>query len=170
MVGKVAATPELRFADDLNDEQLKQHMPLVHCRECNSMGWAGVKRQHDSAVSTDLQGFYLAFFKNDPQGCVYFSGRCRASRNSSRRPVLQTLHHLHPSSPLSFQPKAVLIADNRKCSGYLCPTPGFPAATGNRVGTHHCPYCGARNGLTILGSRGRQPDQCADCPNVCIHF
>jgi hypothetical protein len=34
MVGEVSSNPTLRFALDLNEEQLKRHLPLVNCR-----GW-----------------------------------------------------------------------------------------------------------------------------------
>ncbi len=68
MVGKVSKKePRLAFSDDLNDEQLKKHMPVIHCRECNSMGWAGLKRTGDNEVNPDLQPFYISFFKNDPK-------------------------------------------------------------------------------------------------------
>ncbi|WP_054689392.1 hypothetical protein [Desulfosarcina cetonica] len=82
MVGAVANPPALHFADDLNDDQLKQHLPLIHCRDCGSMGWAGVKRQHDSAVNTDLQNVYLCFFATIQKSC--FSFRKPPNRRISR--------------------------------------------------------------------------------------
>lgn len=72
MVCEVSQTPLLAFSDDLNDEQLKKHMPVIHCRECNSMGWAGLKRTGDNEVNPDLQPFYIAFFKNDPKVTFLF--------------------------------------------------------------------------------------------------
>ena len=65
MVGKVSQDPQLRFSDDLNEDQLKNHLPIVHCRECGSMGWAGIKGQDDKFINPDLQEFYIRFFKND---------------------------------------------------------------------------------------------------------
>ncbi|RLB36545.1 MAG: RNA helicase, partial [Deltaproteobacteria bacterium] len=62
MVAKVSRQPRLRFSDDLNEEQLRTHLPVIHCRECGSMAWAGIKRQNDSSVNPDLQSFYIGFF------------------------------------------------------------------------------------------------------------
>lgn len=72
MVGEVSLKPNINFADDLNEEQLKKHLPLIHCRDCNSMGWAGLKREMDNEIQTDLQSFYIAFFKNDANVCFLF--------------------------------------------------------------------------------------------------
>ena len=72
MVGEVRRQPGLRFADDLHEDQLKIHLPVVHCRECGSMGWAGLKRQQDPTVNSDLQSFYISFFNNDPKVVFIF--------------------------------------------------------------------------------------------------
>lgn len=61
MVASVGRDPLLRFADDLNEEQLATHLPLVHCRECGCMGWAGMKRKVSSEIRTDLRDFYYGF-------------------------------------------------------------------------------------------------------------
>lgn len=72
MVGEVSQTPALTFADDLNDEQLKCHLPVVNCRECGSTAWAGLKRQRDSSVSGNFEDFYPAFFGDDPKVTFLF--------------------------------------------------------------------------------------------------
>lgn len=77
MVGEVSLKPNINFADDLNEEQLKKHLPLIHCRDCNSMGWAGLKREMDNEIQTDLQSFYIAFFKNDANVCFLFPEKKR---------------------------------------------------------------------------------------------
>ena len=48
MIAEVSTNPRLRFSDDLNETQLKTHLPLVHCRECGSMGWSGLKKKVSS--------------------------------------------------------------------------------------------------------------------------
>jgi DEAD/DEAH box helicase domain-containing protein len=72
MVGEVSQPPGLTFADDLNDEQLKRHLPVVNCRECGSTAWAGLKRQKDSFISGNLEDFYPAFFGDDPKVTFLF--------------------------------------------------------------------------------------------------
>lgn len=51
MVGEVSSNPMLNFADDLNEEQLKQHLPVVNCRRCGSTAWAALKRPKDASIS-----------------------------------------------------------------------------------------------------------------------
>ena len=72
MVGEVSKDPRLRFADDLNEEQLNTHLPLVHCRECGSMGWAGLKLVRSSAIMGELKNFYYGFFNHDPKVVYLF--------------------------------------------------------------------------------------------------
>jgi len=43
--------------DDLNEEQRKTHLPVVHCRECGSMGWSGLKRKVSDKIESDLKTF-----------------------------------------------------------------------------------------------------------------
>jgi len=151
MVGQVSKLPNLRFADDLNDEQLQRHLPIVHCRECNSMGWAGLKRPHDNAVKTDLQSFYTAFFRNDAKVIFIFPEK-EESREilASGQAYNICTECLHLTTRLAAN----------ECPHCTCPdlirvfVPNSRVQKGNRqIGTHNCPYCGARNGLTILGSR-----------------
>jgi DEAD/DEAH box helicase domain-containing protein len=72
MVGEVSSNPVLNFADDLNEEQLKQHLPVVNCRSCGSTAWAALKRQKDTSISGKLEDFYLAFFGDDPKVTFLF--------------------------------------------------------------------------------------------------
>jgi DEAD/DEAH box helicase domain-containing protein len=159
MVGGVSREPTLRFADDLTDEQRKEHLPVIHCRECGGMGWAGTKRHGDAVVNPDLQAFYSAFF-NDAESVVFlFPGD-----DDSRDPQLEgetfrlcnkCLHLLAPRSVTCPS------CDNKETIAVF-----VPRSTGTRrgrlVGLHSCPYCGTFNSLTILGS------QAASLTSVCI--
>ncbi len=62
LVASVEPVPALRFADDLNEDQLRVHLPVMHCRECGATGWGGVVRKLDSRVRCDLREFYREFF------------------------------------------------------------------------------------------------------------
>ena len=151
MVGEVGFQPKLRFADDLNDEQLQRHLPIVHCRECNSMGWAGLKRQHDNAVNPDLQTFYLAFFNDDPKVIFIFPEKAEPHEIQAGgqfyRICSECLH-------LTTQLNAGECPNCNRPGLIRVFVPNTRVQRRNRqIGTHDCPYCGARNGLTILGSR-----------------
>lgn len=150
LVGEVSANPRIRFADDLNDEQLKMHLPLVHCRECGSMGWAGTKRPSDTVVNPDLQSFYTAFFGNRPSVVFLFPADSDAG---GQQP---------DGHPFQFCPVCLrfLALNARSCSfcGYDQPLKVFVPKNivqhgAKQEGTHDCPYCGAANSLTIIGSQ-----------------
>ena len=72
MIAEVSTHSRLRFSDDLNEAQLKTHLPLVHCRECGSMGWSGLKRKVSSEISGELRDYYQAFFSHDPKVVYLF--------------------------------------------------------------------------------------------------
>ena len=150
VVAEVARDPELRFSDDLKLDQLENHLPLIHCRECGAMGWGAVKRQHENAFSHDLQHFYNAFFGYSP-----------------------TLHFIFPEASAKDPQQGFR---NYICGHCLhagvgelpesCPDCGISDALipayilndrvkkGNRVlSTHTCPFCESPESLTIVGSR-----------------
>ena len=150
MVSDVKYSPHLRFSDDLKPDQLKNHLPLVHCRECGAMGWSALKRQQDSSFKSDLQEFYRGFFNYSP-----------------------VIHHIFPERERPDPQKEFpnYICGNCLHMGYgevpeTCPSCGLgdnliPAYIVNdRIhkknhvyGSHNCPFCGSNESLTILGSR-----------------
>ena len=151
MVGEIADPPVLRFSDDLKDEQLDRHLPLVHCRECNSMGWVGLKRKQDEQIRTKLEDVYVAFFNNDPKTAFLFpdeTGDTDMSVNGAFR-------HICPEC------RTLTSKGSREtCSS--CGHEGlirvFVPNTRRRIRgevqtLHNCPYCGGHNSLTVLGSR-----------------
>ena len=151
MVGEVAKEPRLRFADDLNEDQLNTHLPLVHCRECGCMGWAGLKRKNSSAIMGDLQNFYYSFFNHDPK-VVYLFPEEKGARDQTQNigmnyfcpNCLNVTTKPNPDQcPSCAHPTLILV--------YM---PDSRRKRGNRqISVNDCPYCDAPNSLTLLGSR-----------------
>lgn len=151
MVGSIERPPRLTFADDLTEEQRKTHLPLVHCRECGSMAWAGQRRQNDAVVEPDLQRFYLGYFRNDPNIIFLFpdeEGEPSMDQDGTWEHLCGTCLHTtrqpNPASCLACQSTPLLrvfIPNTRTRS------------RGHVVGIHDCPYCESKDSLTILGSR-----------------
>ncbi|MCK4377890.1 MAG: hypothetical protein KAW01_01020, partial [Deltaproteobacteria bacterium] len=151
MVGEVGGNPCLRFADDLNDEQLRNHLPLVHCRECGSMGWAGLKRKNDPAIMGGLQNFYQGFFRHDPK-VVYLFPEEVSERETS---IGDDLYYLCPHCL-----QVTKLAEPDRCPScdhpelILVYMPDTRVQRGNRqISLNQCPYCGSAESLTLLGSR-----------------
>ncbi|MFC1482229.1 DEAD/DEAH box helicase [Myxococcota bacterium] len=146
--------PRLRFSDDLDREQRRRHLPLIHCRDCGAMGWATrIDRDKPHVYRTDLHGFYRAFFKADSQ--------VRFLYPETARPVGDPAWENYP----------VLRVDTGKLvrlDGDEEPEPGSEAAEllviantraadrkhGQKQVLHRdCPFCGARESLALVGSR-----------------
>ena len=128
------------------------HLPVVHCRECGAMGWAGTKKG---------------------------AGHLNQSRPSTFLPLvfhLQPNHHLHLSKRHPDTQEGAAGIANKICGYCLhilhgedvstCPVCGKPnklipvlvantriKRTETAHGTHNCPFCDTYDSLTIVGSR-----------------
>ena len=151
MVASVSPSPRLRFADDLSEEQLRTHLPVVHCRDCGAMGWAGTKGQYDLFVDSDLRTFYVAFFGRSPKVVFLFPDTVDTEPDGGQGV---------PGKLCSRCLRLTTSLEHRACPS--CQAPELievfhPETTVKRksgfVGHHHCPYCGGQNALTIVGSR-----------------
>ncbi|MDY6988932.1 MAG: DEAD/DEAH box helicase [Thermodesulfobacteriota bacterium] len=162
MIAEVSTNPRLRFADDLNEEQLKTHLPLVHCRECGSMGWSGLKRKVSSQIMGDLKDYYHAFFSHDPKVVYLFP---EDGRNGPPVPTKQEEGGTRDQKVglVNFCTKCLNVTT--KANVERCPScdheglipvhmPDVRVKKGKRqLSANNCPYCGSQNGLTLLGSR-----------------
>ncbi len=155
MVCSVSKRPELRFADDLGEEQLKRHLPLVHCRECGSTGWAALLRHGDNKINPDLQTFYSAFFNENPDVAFLFpepDKKKDTSLRGAKAQICASCLHISPgrergecASCGHTELIPIFIPDMKR------------RVTGNNrtrlIADHNCPYCQSKNSLTIMGSR-----------------
>ena len=60
-------------SDDLTTEEAKRHLPVVHCRECGTAGWAGTIRKQDTSINPEPQTFYQGDNRTSPDVCYAFS-------------------------------------------------------------------------------------------------
>lgn len=151
MTGLVAPVPEIAFADDLTQEQLATHLPLIHCRECNKMGWAGLKREFDEQINGELRAFYSSFFKADPEVAFFFpeagSSRelekagsffqlCTGCLALTKKTEARRCHKCdNPELIRVYMPETIVVKEGRRSS------------------SNCCPFCNTQGSLTILGSR-----------------
>ncbi len=152
LVASVSAAPVMAFSDDLADDTTVHHLPIIHCRECGTMGWGATQRANNAKLGADLQEFYKAFFSQRPDLRFLFpideagTTEGAAQREFSHRVCGRCLR-VHgdeakkcscnsevPLVKVLLQEKTRRINDQTEadCS---------------------CPYCESRSGLTILGSR-----------------
>lgn len=151
VVGKVSEKPMLGFSDDLKESDLEKHLPVLHCRECNSVGWGGLKRNGDEKISSDLQLFYRSFFQNDSKVCFLFpEDPPHLSDKEDNKVDSAGEHKAFCSSCFKlsdhFSSKECQSCGEEALISVFIPKP--KTKTKNK-----CPYCGTRNSLTIIGSR-----------------
>lgn len=152
MVASVDKPPRMAFSDDLKGEALKNHLPVMHCRECGAMGWGGTMRANDEQVSTHLQEFYKAFFGQLPTLRFFFPVDGVGSGGPDQGEFTHRLcgHCLTVNS-----------ADAKICSRCGAEDRLIHVLVHDRTRRRQeeteadvsCPYCESASGLTILGSR-----------------
>lgn len=150
LVATVGRPPVLCFAADFTEEQLKGHLPAVHCRGCGVMGWTGLQRRFDHKVTCDLDDYYQAFFRDDPNVTFYFP------EDDSPTHETDGEHRHLCGACLALAPDSATPCP--ACNGtamvrVFVPSTRTVGRSGRSVSLHNCPYCGARNGLTLIGSR-----------------
>ena len=153
LVASVTSSPTMAFSDDLTDDLPVQYLPVMHCRECGSMGWGATQRANSEKLSPDLQEFYKAFFGQRPEVRFLFPEReggdvGPAQREFGRRVCGRCLR-VHSA-------EATACPCGPDSEGAL-----LSVELHNRVRKANdlvqadcsCPQCESRTGLTILGSR-----------------
>ncbi len=138
------------IAYDLNNQQLKQYLPVVNCRDCALTGWVSKSNERNCASIEHLESFYSAYFKADPKICMMFP-------LSGDKKVL-------PKTKLAYLcPGCLQVSlnngDEGKCSS--CQSPLIEVMlpetleTAGAKGSKHfvCPCCGSRSGLSLMGLR-----------------
>ncbi|MDY0361726.1 MAG: DEAD/DEAH box helicase [Desulforegulaceae bacterium] len=151
VVGKVSDKPVLGFSDDLKESDLEKYLPVLHCRECNSVGWGGLQRNNDEKISSDLQLFYRSFFQNDSKIRFLFPEDPPTLNKSHDNKVVNLGEHKAFCSSCfklsdHFSSKECPYCGEKSLVNVFIPKPKTKTK-------NICPYCGTRNSLTIIGSR-----------------
>lgn len=152
LVASVVTPPRMAFSDDLDGEALKNHLPVLHCRECGAMGWGGTMRANAEKVSTNLQEFYKAFFGRLPSLRLVFPVDSGSGIMPEQGDFIQLLCGQCLTVNALGAPKCV------SCSavGELVQVLIHARTRRSQDQTEAditCPYCESASGLTILGSR-----------------
>ena len=141
----------LRFFDDLKSDEPSIHLPLIQCRECHVTGWGAVKRAAELRLERDLRVFYNRFFLRDvdvvylfpadaPRGIRGFDvGVCGACGMVLAADAAACTGCQSDRLVRVFRPDSVELRSRGKSQS-------------KRL-SRDCPYCGAREGLIIVGAR-----------------
>ncbi|MBD2255447.1 DEAD/DEAH box helicase [Nostoc parmelioides] len=157
MVGTVEKQPQLVFADDQASEEKERVLPVIHCRDCGSTGWGGLRQQvTNHKIACDLRDFYKAYFANDPLITYIFphrnpdNDRGWLSWKLCKECLTLNRTDAHRCSKCASQEFISVIEPDQDAIVRTIKTKnGNP----RRISNHDCPFCGSKDGLAILGSR-----------------
>lgn len=150
MVSSVGDTPHLEFAVDLTESELARHLPVVHCRECGSTGWAGIKKANEDRVDTDLRTFYSGYFdRASPHVCYLFP-------STSDLPEGEDVGYYASLCPSCLRlspggPKPCSDCGSRGVGVYV--PYNVSGGQGRLRSRHNCPVCRSRDSLVLFGAR-----------------
>ncbi|MEO0433908.1 MAG: DEAD/DEAH box helicase [Cyanobacteria bacterium J06656_5] len=168
MVATVEATPRLVFSDDQTADAKAKILPVLNCRECGSTGWGGLRRQtSDRQIGCDLQDFYIAYFGNSPLTVFVFPTKDMPAISPTERQN----KGLNKKQGWTWYQLCTACLSLNQGAGKVCTACGHDELipvwepnmvkeiknkqTGNirRESHHDCPFCDAKDGLSIIGSR-----------------
>jgi DEAD/DEAH box helicase domain-containing protein len=155
MVASLSVTPRLVHSDDLPVSEGNVHLPIIHCRDCDAMGWgATVTKTESSKIKSDLPTFYKAFFNFDVSTRFIFlvdSGAPLNPKAFERRRACPACGSLHAGEEVCcnycghVELLLVDIARNiRQRRRHGAPI---------TIAHHDCPYCEGERTLTVIGAQ-----------------
>ena len=148
LLAKVS-TDDIAFtiASDLNDQQIKQYLPVLNCRDCGETGWASYRDENRGTLASgDLDKFYNLFFRQDKRIVMAIP-----QSESERGQIGASRARLCPDC-------LTLTTDNGTASLCSCGkdtifvwVPPLEIKGQKKNQRYVCPSCGSEGGLSIMG-------------------
>jgi DEAD/DEAH box helicase domain-containing protein len=151
-VAEVCERPQIRYSDDLTEEQLKNHLAMIHCRECGAMGWGATKRIYDNALNPDLQHFYECFFAYNPTTTFIFPEDIRTPQSEETGSIAKLCGHCLHLNDADATASCLVCGKSDRLLRVFVPNTRIRIRE-KMEGSHNCPFCSGYESLTILGSR-----------------
>lgn len=145
MVANVAAD-HVRFDSfyTLNKDQLQKCLPVVNCRDCGATGWATIMNERRGVMIGRLESFYNTYFTAPKNVVLMFPGTMNPPGPGVRN-VRICPECLHPDLTNYHSHCEICGAEMISVVWHSDPT-----VTGGQI---HCPFCGSRHGLALMGLR-----------------
>lgn len=154
IVANLSVQPSLQYSDDLTDERLRKHLPVVHCKDCGGTGWAAVYPMRGQRLNGEPKKVYETYFGYGDRLRFILLDKPERERQKDR-------HFTHAarlcSDCLTFhdtvedRDKCASCAGTQLIDAYIH-EPKLVKSEKVHV-THDCPYCGSTDGMGILGAQ-----------------
>jgi len=154
LISSVGPDPKWAFASDLRADQMKQSLPVIHCRECGLTGWVGTVKDHDHYVNPDLETLYRAFFDDRPEVRFLFPGYLEPDQQQIPWFLCPACLHI-AAGESADECKHCGNGAERMVRVWIPESNVTVTEKGEqrRKGLHDCKACESKNSLTIVGSR-----------------
>jgi DEAD/DEAH box helicase domain-containing protein len=143
MVARLDNETELIHSQDISGEDTNRYYPVIHCRDCNAMGWGGVEKEGEECFENDLKLFYQTFFSRDHRTRIFFPF------DTNEESMLPDKAHKRAIDPITGQ---LYWLDQQEAKDAVRVVQ-FDMLDDKHKFKNQCPYCSSHNSLTILGSR-----------------
>lgn len=137
------------LAPDLNDQQRKDYLPVVNCRDCGATGWAAILDERNEAAVNTLETFYNLYFNaSDKIVLMYPGNKEEASDEFYPAKLCPNCHHL----TLNAENEQYCPNDHGELIDVLVPKRSVQSGS-NKTHQYVCPFCGSRRGISLMGLR-----------------
>lgn len=137
------------IAHDLNNQQSKQYLPIVNCRECGATGWVTRLNERGIATITNLDAFYNMYFRADDSIAMMFpypkDKKIEGMVSAKLCPNCMQLK-------MNDNPSDQCESCGSELIHVLVPSP-IPTTGSKDNKQYICPCCGSRRGLSLMGIR-----------------
>ena len=133
---------------DLNEQQKKEYLPVVNCRDCGITGWTTVLNERSNGTMVNLQAFYNKYFRADDKIVMLFPRK----EGETMQDAIEA--KLCPDClQVTFGSGA--SANCPSCGGKTIPVfvPQVRTTGSGNNKQYICPCCGSRRGLSLMGLR-----------------
>ena len=150
LVAKVSGSDiTYSIAHDLNNQQAKQYLPVVNCRDCGATGWTSILSERGNATISSLETFYNLYFKADEKVVMMFP------HEHGNYPWGMIAGRICPDClQVTIGEDSSANCDNCGAEMVDIVLPNPIRTTGSRNHKQFiCPFCGSKRGLSLMGLR-----------------
>jgi DEAD/DEAH box helicase domain-containing protein len=153
MVVTLSDKPKLGFSDELSPEVSKTALPVVHCRNCGAIAWAGIKKKNRESLETELPSFYSTFFAYYPSPDIHFLFPATDELSEGPQKGQNKKVCTGCLTLIDVKEKQCSECGSEKLLPVFIPFSTSKRANGDFITRKDCPICKEKDALMIIGAQ-----------------